>query len=306
MSNPWVEHVKKYAKDNNLSYRESMVQSKSSYKGKPQQLKRKKTKKTVEKLQKPKKSRKKINENDQEGSGILGDLYQGAKNKIANLLTARPLAVKNLISQYGAQGIQKIDICRQPITGVIKSAINVVTGGDLAKVVKEKGYDNVFHLFCVVNLDNGTKIRLDKNQRITIEVNPAPLNADAVCKSVTLPQKETLESFIDKGEKLGNQIGSFYRYSGWDNNCQKFIKALLNASGVTSLDSFIMQDAGEFIKPGLFRKITGVVTDTAALADYAYHGGKKRKRRPTGQRGRGRQKQTGCAKGCGDCGFCNG
>jgi len=34
MSNPWIAHVKKYAKDNNLTYQQSMKQAKASYKGK--------------------------------------------------------------------------------------------------------------------------------------------------------------------------------------------------------------------------------------------------------------------------------
>lgn len=300
MSNPWIDHVKKYAKDNNVPYRDAMKLSKPSYKGQPQPLKRKKPKKTIKKM--------KRGQNEQHGEGLIGDIYESAKSKISSLLTARPLAVKNLLTQYGDQGISKIDVCRQPIIGIFKEGLDKLTGGDLSKVVKEKGYDNVFHLYCIITLDNGTRIRLDKNQRVTIQVNPGSLNSEAVCKSVTLPQKETLETLIDKGEKLGNQIGSFYRYSAWDNNCQKFIKALLNASGVTSLDGFIMQDAGEFLKPGLLRNITGVVTDTAALADYAYHGGKRRKPK---QKGRGKQKGCGrsCGgsiKGCGDCGFCNG
>lgn len=255
MSNPWVQHVKEYQNKHGCSYRDAMVLSKPSYK-----------RHVPQKLKKPKRKR---------GKGIFDTI----KNKISSVLTKRPLSIINLLKQYGDQKIEKIEVCRQPITAAIKYALDYVSGGDISKVVAEKGYDNVFHLYCIVTLSSGTRIRLDKNQRVAIVVNPGPLREDAVCKSVTLPNSTTLQEFIDKGEKLGNEWGSFWRYSGWDNNCQKFIRALLNASGVTSLDSFIQQETQEFIKPGLLRKFTGVVTDAAALADYAYHGGKKRKKR---------------------------
>jgi len=239
---------------------------------------------------------------EQKGEGI-GNAYQGVKNKVSSYLTVRPLAMQKLLNEYGKDVIQKINVCRQPITGAIRKAGDIATFGDISSVVEEKGYDAVYHLYCIIYLDSGKIVRLDKNHRVTIEVNPGPLRADAECKSTTLPHKETLETFIEKGEVLGDEVGSFYRYSAWDNNCQKFIKVLLNASGNTSLDSFIMQEAGEFLKPGVLRKVTGYITDAAALADYAYHGGKRQKRKV-------RKKQTGsgkgCGVGCGDCGFCNG
>ena len=151
----------------------------------------------------------------------------------------------------------------EPIT---TSALNIASRGDLNKVVGEKSYDNVF----------GTKIRFDKNHRVAVQVNPGPVRSDAVSKSVQLPQETTLQQFFEKGEELGNQIGHFYRYSGYDDNCQKFIRTLLNASGVSSLDSFISQDTGALIKSSVLRTITRGVTDATALVDYAIKGGKKK------------------------------
>lgn len=256
----WIQHVKLYQKKHGCTYREAMTLSKATY------AKKKKVNVKV----------KKVIQEDQQGEGIQ-EIYQSVKSNLLNKLTKRPLVVTNLLNKYGANTITNIQVCRQPIMGIIRSALNVATGGDISKVVKEKGYDNVFHLFCIVTLSDGTRIRMDKNQRLSIAINPGAINADAICKEAKLPAPTTLTSFIEKGEKLGDSIGSFYRYSAHDNNCQKFIKALLNASGIQSLDTFIMQDAGALVKPGLFRTIAQGITDVAALADYTIKGGKRTK-----------------------------
>ena len=48
---------------------------------------------------------------------------------------------------------------------------------------------------------------------------------------------------------------------------------LLNASGITSADSFVMQDAGALIKSGWLRTISKAATDLAAGSDYIMKGG---------------------------------
>lgn len=216
--------------------------------------------------------RKQVKISNAEGEGIK-ELYESIKSGLITRLTQRPLSITNLLKTYGNNQILIIDICRQPITPAIKLIINFATHGDIERVVREYGYDNVFHLYCIITLDNGDTIRLDKNQRVHIDINSTTINPEAVCKSIKLPYPTTLTEFITKGEKLGNQVGSFYRYSGHDNNCQKFIRVLLNASGVYSLDSFIMQDAGALVKSGFLRNLGQAITDTAALIDYVYKGG---------------------------------
>jgi hypothetical protein len=207
--------------------------------------------------------------------------YQGdgIRDNLVEALTKRPLSIVNLLKTYGHETISKIDVYRQPITSAIKRLLNIATFGNLTKVANEENYDDIFHLYCIITLENGTRIRLDKNHRVSIQVNPGPLNPKAEGKTVTLPSPTTLQEFIDRGETLGNQIGSFWRYSGHNDNCQKFIRALLNASGVTSLDSFISQDTAKLIKPGVVRTISQAVTDAAALVDYKIKGGKRRKKK---------------------------
>ena len=266
----WINHVKHYASENDMNYAEALksTKCKQTYQANKQAFQKRKLA-------------------EQEGEG-LKDIYNSIKTGVSNIktgvsniikspttaLTVRPKVVSEMLAKYGQNTITNIEVCRQPIMNVIRGALDLASGGDLSKVVKEKGYDNVFHLFCIITLNDKTRIRIDKNQRVTIVYNPAPLT-NAVTKSVKLPELVTLNTFIEKGEVLGNKIGSFYRYNGATDNCQRFIRVLLNASGVTSMDSFIQQDTQNMIKPGLLRSITQTVTDGASLLDYAYKGGKR-------------------------------
>jgi hypothetical protein len=282
----FIEHAKKYQKEHGCTYREAQQKSKHTYMKDPlDKVIKEDVIKEKKKIGRPKKvevkKRGRPRKVQQEGEGI-SDVVHNIKEGVASRLSARPLSMTNLLKSYGDKVIAHVEVCRQPITEAIKKALDVVSRGNISKVVAEKGYDNVYHLYCIVVFTDNSRVRLDKNHRVTIEIDPKPLRADAVCKKAVLPKHTTFEQFIIKGEKLGNDIGSFWRYSGWDNNCQKFIKALMNASGVTSLDSFIYQDTQSLIKPGVLRKFTGVVTDVAALADYAVKGGSRKRKKGCG------------------------
>ena len=79
-----------------------------------------------------------------------------------------------------------------------------------------------------------------------------------------------LKDMIEKAEQAGGD--NFYRYNAVTANCQKFINVLMNSSGITGTDIFVMQDATQLIKnSGLKRLATGI-TDIAALGERAIYG----------------------------------
>ena len=259
----WIWHVKKYhAEHPELSYSQAMHNARATYK--------------------PASARDEYNEDhaeDQKGEGIISDLLGKAKKAItgaiSSRLEARPLNIINVLKAYGTKKVNKITVCKEPIQAIVKSLLNALSGGDLARTVAEKGYDNVFHLFARLELEGGVIIRIEKNQRVSVAIGELRLGPSAKCESVTLPQQTTLQEFIDKGEALGNSHGSFWRYSAYEDNCQKFIRDLLNASGSKELDSFIMQDAGALVKSGFLRNLSKLATDAAAGVDYVWRGGHK-------------------------------
>jgi hypothetical protein len=49
-----------------------------------------------------------------------------------------------------------------------------------------------------------------------------------------------LKDMIEKAEQAGGD--TFYRYNAVTANCQRFISVLMNSSGITGTDNFVMQD----------------------------------------------------------------
>ena len=75
---------------------------------------------------------------------------------------------------------------------------------------------------------------------------------------------------IERAEQAGGD--SFYRYNAVTANCQRFVSVLLNSSGITGADAFVMQDATQLIKNSGLRRVAGAITDAAALGERAILG----------------------------------
>lgn len=279
---PWVAHVRRYQHEHGISYSEAMSAARASYSPVPygrialRHARSHHTAATPEPVE-PTVTRvptRAEEGGEQSGSGLFSDIFAKITGGITSRLEKRPLNVTNVLKEYGNQQITRVRVCKEPINSVLRGILNAASGGDLERAVSSNGYDNVFHLFMQVTLADGTVIRLEKNQRVAIALGwNAATRSDTVCEDAKLPQPATLQEFIDRGEKLGNSHGSFWRYSAHADNCQKFIRDLLNASGITQLDGFVMQDAGALVKSGFLRTFAKAITDAAAGADYVMRGG---------------------------------
>lgn len=204
--------------------------------------------------------------NDIQGDGIV-DWARGIKDKFTKkVLETRPKILNDLLKREGDKTITKIEVCRNPISGVFEKTLNVLTFGKLKREMKKKGYDRLYHLYLVIYLENGSVYSLEKNQR----VNVIKGKTKGECMGPMNYGKETLTSFINDAEK--RNIPGFYRYNAFKDNCQKWVYDLLNSNGVSNFNDFILQDvdklAGKYVKT-LARKIT----DVAGVFDFAFRGG---------------------------------
>jgi len=100
-----------------------------------------------------------------------------------------------------------------------------------------------------------------------------PLN-----KSITIGELvENTRAYM--GDKL------FSSYSGFHNNCQDFVIAILTSNKLINpqLKQFVKQPIDELVKklPKISEKIVDAITDTGAVADVITRGGlgKKKKRK---------------------------
>lgn len=182
-------------------------------------------------------------------------------------LEKRPKILNDLLIEEGDQIIERIEICRRPITRIFQDLLNFATFGQTKKEMQRLGYDKLFHLYFIVYLENGTVYSLEKNERVNVVAGKIE---GGECTVIMEYGEKTLRDFIETAENLN--IQGFYQYSAFKNNCQRWIKNIMNANGITQFDSFIMQDV-DTLAPSIIKSISNLATNIAGTVNYAIRGG---------------------------------
>ncbi len=194
----------------------------------------------------------------------------GAKFLSDKLLRRRPKPIRKFMENEGQKKIVSIKVCRSPVSKVLKSIINVVSLGMLKRKMKEKSYDELFHLFAVLEFEDGSIKTIEKNERVMV-TNGDKSTSNTVCAGKHIMKNPiTANKFISDAEKKGDK--NFWIYSADKYNCQRFIKDLMNAQGITQFDSFIKQDT-EDLMPGYVKKFSNAITGIGGIVDFALRGG---------------------------------
>ena len=177
--------------------------------------------------------------------------------------------IVSILNKNGDEKIVKMQIYRKPLSSFTKMMLNITSYGEFNKRVQELPYDNIYHLFLTLELENGNKFLLEKNE--TISLKPFSNNPDGESISISIKDTVSLNSLLTKTKAYMG--GKFMSYSGYDNNCQTFIDAILQSNGLHSNESkaFIVQDTKHLFKNDdqsdndKFRKVVNTVTDVANL-----------------------------------------
>lgn len=206
-------------------------------------------------------------------SEVLGasifDIFKGVRRDY-------PPDFKKLKNEIGDIPIIEIRVCRKPVSRNITNLINVFTLGKLNEIKGRLSYDELFHLFLFMQLENNKWIRMEKNQVLNLQYYNFN-DPDNECIWIDHGDRLiTVNSLLEPMEKnLGDEL---YLYNAKTNNCQFFVKNVLKYSNLLTPDSekFIMQDSGKIIeKLGLIpEKLMNTATDFAALVDRVVKGGK--------------------------------
>lgn len=169
---------------------------------------------------------------------------------------------RQILLDYGKKIITAMEVRREPLPLALNVALNVATLGEIAK---NNPYDDLFHLSIVVKLDDATQVLMEKNEVISLELNPYP-RPKTDSKEVNLRGKViTLQQLLNNTqERMG---GNYFIYSARNNNCQDFILNILVANGLDTpeLVDFVKQDTirvfGDMVR---FRKFSNTLTDIAS------------------------------------------
>lgn len=153
--------------------------------------------------------------------------------------------------RYGGLPIVKIDLYRSPVSGALQDFAHLME--KVAYISVKNRYDKYFHLYLVLTLSDGTELRVEKSQVVTVK-----LLSDSPHWPPDLENLETINVPYDSSRRLTlfqmlrnciNMMGSknMFTYSAEHLNCQNFCLSMLRFSklGTKETSEFIMQDLGE-------------------------------------------------------------
>jgi hypothetical protein len=181
-----------------------------------------------------------------------------------------PIEQQRIIDKYGEKQITNIKIGRTPLPSILTKILNVVSLGAFNKIIQRSPYDDLFHLFCILTLSNGSviKLLLEKNEAINMKIisNYNPKNAEYV--DVGSVSNVTLNELLNNARKV--QGSDFFKYNATTNNCQDFLIAVLKGSKILNdnLRSFIKQDVKSIFKSlPITKKIMNTITGIGGTVD---------------------------------------
>ena len=211
----------------------------------------------------------------EEGSGLYSNIKDRLSSFYHGIRLDWPPKDRSMLKQYGAFSITHITLGRAPIHDMIDKAMQVLSLGRWDDLKKQYNYDRMYHLFMLVQLSNGSLLRVEKNAVVSIS-NNYRIESDAEFFPVQMHEGGiVLSTFFNKTiEAVG--LRQFFVYSAFSENCQRFLLDLLNSNKLLTEESqhFIYQDISELSKklPSITKSISQSLTDTAHRADILLNG----------------------------------
>ena len=183
-------------------------------------------------------------------------------------------SVRKILEAEGNNLVSKIVVGRTPVQQAITMALNAVSQGQFQSNQDRLNYDKLFHLFSEITLENGKQIRVEKNEVITMTMG-FKQDADTERQDVDVTKAVSFRDLLENARRKMKQ--KFFAYDSANNNCQDFIMALLQGSGLGSQENFdfIKQNTKQlFEKIPRTRALAKQITNLGQRINIAMAGGK--------------------------------
>lgn len=204
-----------------------------------------------------------------EGATNISNVVKDTKQYIKAVVYGRdnyPPKVRDIIDKVGNKTIKSITIKRTPVDGLLTGALSVFSLGKFGKRL-EKNFDELFHLFIDITLDDNSRVSLEKNEVINMDINSKnrPKTESKIVYNV--PQITINELLNNTQQYMDNR---YFIYDAKNNNCQDFIMSVFKSNNIGNEEdyNFIKQDTDQLFKnlPYL-KKIAHAVTNIGAVAN---------------------------------------
>jgi hypothetical protein len=211
------------------------------------------------------------------------DLVQKGISKVKEFFSPRLDNFNNVstrvLKTYGDVPVSDILIYRTPIPSMLNTALNLVSFGKWNELRSKYGFDKLFHLSLVFRLSNGKMIIVEKNEVVNINDTYTTKPDTEVFQVTGYSGGKTLYDFINGARQKVNNDKLFFGYDAFTNNCQFFIRYILEAAGLYSeaAKNFLFQDISKIVE-GLSpttKAIAKGITDLGAVVSKISGKGKK-------------------------------
>ncbi|MBU6205980.1 MAG: hypothetical protein KJS45_11410 [Bacteroidetes bacterium] len=180
----------------------------------------------------------------------IGSFKKGVES-ITRLISSRyPYRVAQFIKDNGNKRIESITLYRSPITSVIKKLLTILTLGRWDKVQQSLGYDDLFHLYAVIQFADDTRAIIEKNQDINVSDDIMSKGEGADMMPVDMKDKSITLSELLENTRRGMGDKRYFQYSFRSSNCQDWLLSVLQYNGLSSPETtaFIKQPVDELVK----------------------------------------------------------
>ena len=175
------------------------------------------------------------------------------------------------IEKYGQNIIKSFRIAKKPIHSILDKFINVISIGKWKQLKNRYGFDKLMHLCLIVNLENGTKIFIEKVDAVTISTVDNISSDETQYLDLDAPPNLTLSDLIQRARDYIKNDKLFFDYDPWTNNCQVFLTYFLNSIGKygPTEKNFLFQDVSQIadLMPNFTKKIMKGVTDIGQISN---------------------------------------
>lgn len=219
-----------------------------------------------------------------QGAGIF-DFVKNKFNKVKQFFSPRlddyNNTTKKNIKMYGDIPIKDIFIYRTPLPSIINTVLKIVSLGQFQQLQAQYGFDKFYHLALVLRLQNNKNIIVEKNEVINVSDS---YKTNSKTENIKIedyePDSITLNELLQNArEKVGDDK-VFFGYDPLTNNCQYFIRYLLQSSELYTpeAEKFLFQDISQIAQKlnPITRKIMRGTTDLAAVVNKITGKGKNR------------------------------
>ena len=156
------------------------------------------------------------------------------------------------INKFGDMRVMKINVYRKPIDSALDKVLNFISLGKFDEGKKLSNIDSLFHLglFCVLNDSKGQFFNVICEKNATIHIEQVSFNINGYGENIPVHVNKniTLNQLLQGGQNvLGDK---YFYYDGFNgNNCQVYVKSLLEGSGLYSpnVDKFVFQPLDKII-----------------------------------------------------------